>query len=58
MNELAKTIAVLLEQYGGVFVGLSVAIAVFFIVKFIVVFAFMTKRFKDIDDDFKRFKRW
>lgn len=58
MNELAKTIAVLLEQYGGVFVGLSIALVVLFIVKFIVVLAFMTKQFKDMDDDFKHFKRW
>lgn len=54
MDELAKTVAVLLEQYGGVFVGLSIVFSIFFIVMFIAVFVFTIKRFKDIDDDFKR----
>lgn len=58
MNELAKTIAVLLEQYSGVFVVLSIVFSILFIAMFIAVFAFTVKRFNDIDDDFKRFKRW
>ena len=58
MDELAKTIAVLLERYSGVYVVLSVVFSIFFIVMFIAVFAFTIKRFKDFDDDFKNFKRW
>ena len=58
MNELEKTIAVLLERYSGVYVVLSVVFSIFFIVMFIAVFAFIIKRFKDMDDDFKHFKRW
>ena len=58
MDELAKTIAVLLERYSGVYVVLSVAFSIFFIVMFIAVFVIIIKQFKDIDDDFKKFKRW
>ena len=57
MDELAKTVAALLEQYSGVYVVLSVAFSIFFIVMFIAVFAFIIKQFKDMDDDFKHFKR-
>lgn len=58
MDELAKTVAVLLEQYSGVFVGLSIVFSIFFIAMFIAVFVFTIKRFNDFDDDFKKFKRW
>ena len=57
MDELAKTVAVLLEQYSGVYVVLSVVFLIFFIVMFIAVFVFTIKRFKDMDDDFKKFKK-
>lgn len=58
MDELAKTIAVLLEQYSGVYVIMSIVFSIFFIAMFIAVFVFIIKRFKDMDDDFKKFKRW
>ena len=58
MDELAKTIAVLLEQYSGIYVILSIVFLIFFIVMFIAVFVFIIKQFKDRDDDFKHFKRW
>jgi len=58
MDELAKTVAVLLEQYSGIYVALSIVFSIFFIVMFIAVFVFIVKRFKDFDDDFKKFKRW
>ena len=58
MDELAKTIATLLEQYIGIYVALSIVFSIFFIVMFIAVFIFIIKRFKDMDDDFKKFKRW
>lgn len=58
MNELAKTVSVLLERYSGIYVALSVAFSIFFIVMFIAVFLFIIKQFKDMDDDFKHFKRW
>ena len=58
MDELAKTVAVLLEQYSGIYVALSIVFSIFFIVMFIAVFVITIKRFKDIDDDFKKFKRW
>ena len=58
MEELAKTIAVLLEQYSGIYVILSIVFLIFFIVMFIAVFVFIIKQFKDMDDDFKHFKRW
>ena len=57
MDELAKTVAVLLEQYSGVFVVLSIVFSILFIVMFITVIVFTIKRFKDIDDDFKKFKK-
>lgn len=56
MNELAKTIAVLLEQYSGIYVVLSVVFSIFFIAMFIAVFIFIIKQIKDMDDDFKHFK--
>lgn len=56
MNELAKTIAVLLEQYSGIYVALSVVFSIFFIAMFIAVFIFIIKQIKDMDDDFKHFK--
>lgn len=56
MNELAKTVAVLLEQYSGVYVVLSIVFSIFFIAMFIAVFVFIIKQFKDMDDDFKHFK--
>ena len=58
MDELAKTVARLLEQYSGVFVVLSIVFSILFIVMFIAVFVIIAKQFKDIDDDFKKFKRW
>ena len=58
MDELAKTIATLLEQYIGIYVALSIVFSFFFIVMFIAVFVFIAKQFKDFDDDFKKFKRW
>lgn len=58
MDELAKTIAVLLERYSGIYVILSVVFLIFFIIRFISVFVFTIKRFKDMDDNFKKFKRW
>lgn len=58
MDELTKTIAVLLEQYSGVYVVLSIVFSIFFIVMFIAVFVFIIKQVKDMDDDFKKFKRW
>ena len=58
MDELAKTVAVLLERYSGIYVILSIVFLIFFIVMFIAVFVFIAKQFKDIDDDFKKFKRW
>ena len=57
MDELAKTIAVLLEQYSGIYVALSVVFSAFFIVMFVAVFVFTIKQFKDMDDDFKKFKK-
>ena len=54
VDELAKTIAVLLEQYSGVYVIMSIVFSIFFIAMFIAVFVFTIKRFKDMDDDFKR----
>lgn len=54
MDELAKTVAVLLEQYSGVYVVLSIVFSIFFIVMFIAVFIIIIKEFKDMDDDFKR----
>ena len=54
MDELAKTVAVLLERYSGIYVILSIVFLVFFIAMFIAVFVFTIKRFKDMDDDFKR----
>lgn len=56
MDELAKTVAVLLEQYSGIYVILSIVFSIFFIVMFIAVFVFIIKQFKDMDDDFKHFK--
>lgn len=56
MDELAKTVAVLLKQYSGIYVILSIVFLIFFIVMFIAVFVFIIKQFKDMDDDFKR--RW
>ena len=58
MDELAKTVAALLERYSGVYVVLSIVFSIFFIVMFIAVFVFTIKQFKDMDDDFKHFKRW
>lgn len=58
MDELAKTVAGLLERYSGIYVVLSVVFSIFFIAMFIAVFAFIIKWFKDMDDDFKHFKRW
>ena len=58
MDELAKTIATLLEQYIGIYVALSIVFSIFFIVMFIAVIVLTIKHFKDIDDDFKKFKRW
>lgn len=58
MDELAKTVAVLLERYSGIYVILSIVFLIFFIVMFIAVFVFIIKQFKDFDDDFKNFKRW
>ena len=58
MDELAKTVAVLLERYSGIYVTMSVVFLVFFIAMFIAVFVFIAKQFKDFDDDFKKFKRW
>ena len=58
MDELAKTVAVLLEQYSGAYVIMSIVFSIFFIAMFIAVFVFTIKRFKDMDDDFKKFKRW
>lgn len=57
MDELAKTVAALLEQYSGIYVILSIVFSIFFIVMFIAVFVFIIKQFKDMDDDFKKFKR-
>ena len=37
---------------------LSVAFSIFFIVMVIAVFVIIIKQFKDIDDDFMKFKRW
>ena len=58
MDELAKTVAGLLEQYSGIYVILSIVFSIFFIVMFIAAFVFIIKQFKDMDDDFKKFKRW
>lgn len=58
MDELAKTVATLLEQYSGVYVIMGIAFSIFFIAMFIAVFVFIVKLFKDMDDDFKHFKRW
>lgn len=58
MDELAKTVATLLEQYSGIYVALSIVFSIFFIIMFIAVFAIIIKQFKDMDDDFKKFKRW
>ena len=57
MDELAKTVAVLLEQYSGIYVILSVVFSIIYIAIFIAVFVFIIKWFKDMDDDFKHFKR-
>ena len=57
MDELAKTIATLLEQYSGIYVALSVVFSIIYIAIFIAVFVFIIKWFKDMDDDFKHFKR-
>lgn len=58
MDELAKTIAGLLEQYSGIVMTLVVAFFVFSAIMSIAAFVFFVKRCKNFDDDFKRFKRW
>ena len=58
MDELAKTVAVLLERYSGIYVALSIVFSILFIVMFIAVFVIIIKQFRDIDDDIKKFKRW
>ena len=57
MDELAKTVSVLLERYSGIYVVLSVVFSIIYIAIFIAVFVFIIKWFKDMDDDFKHFKR-